>query len=1208
VKSREENVDQPDQRVKAVFDGALAIGSSTERAAYLAKACAGTPEVRKEVEALLNAHAGARHASPAALPSSDLTALVTPSQQKAIAGLPEDEKPALPSEPLVEAVGTRIGPYKLVQQLGEGGMGAVFVADQTAPVKRRVALKVIKPGMDSAQVLHRFEAERQALALMDHSNIARVLDAGTTPAGRPYFVMELVKGVPITTYCDELHLSLRERLELFIPICQAIQHAHQKGIIHRDIKPSNVLVAIEDGRPVPKVIDFGLAKALHQPLTDQSMYTEIGQILGTLEYMSPEQAELSALDIDTRADIYALGALLYELLTGTTPLEPERFRQAPYSEIVRLIREEEPPKPSTRLSQSKGSLTYISQQRRTNPAHLMKEVRGELDWIVMKCLEKDRTRRYETANSLAHDVVRYLKDEPVEACPPSRRYRLRKFARKHRTGLAVTGLFAAVLVVGALVSSWLAVRATLAEGKAWAALTEARRQTAVQMLERGLGLCEQRQEAQGMLWLARSLQEVPGDDAALDQTIRANLSNWATSLHQLKGILPHQGEAHSVAFSRDGRLALSASDDGTAQLWSVATGEPVGPALRHAGPVLAAVFSADGETVLTGSADKTARLWAAATGKPLGPSLSHQGAVDAVTLDPSGKLVLTGSEYQTAQLWSVATARRQGSPLRHRGSVRSVAFSPDGRIILTASDDGTARLWSVASGQLAVPPLQHDGGVRCAVFSPDGKTVLTASNRAARLWSAGSGLPLVAPLQHQDRVWSVAFSPDGRTVLTGSADKSARLWSTASGLPLGPPMMHQTWVEAVAFSPDGRSVLTGSEDNMARLWSGATGQPLGPPLQHGKQVRSLAFSPDGRMVLTGSNDHTARLWSVGSGPTQELTLTHANWVVAAAFSPDGGAVVTGSTDQTARLWSVATGQQLGPPLQHNAEVWSVAFSPDGKAVLTGSYDTTAQVWSVATGQRLVPAMRHPGSVLVAVFSPDGKTVLTESADQVMRRWSATTGEPVGSPAPESHDLYALAYSADGRTLLAAVDKIVKQWSTVTGELVGPSFSNAARVRRVAYSPDGRLVLIGCDDYTARVWSATTGEPLAPPLHHQASVLAVAFSPDGRTALTGSGDQTARLWSVGTGEPLGPPLPQGPVWAVTFSPDGRKILTGSEDHTARLWSIRPPMRADVGLINLWLEVVTGMALDEHHAIQPLEANDWRNRRQKLMELGRQDLPE
>ena len=375
---------------------------------------------------------------------------------------PANVGPTIDQSP-ADRPGTVIGPYKLLQQIGEGGMGVVWMAEQTQPVQRKVALKVIKPGMDSRQVIARFEAERQALAMMDHVNIARVLDAGTTESGLPYFVMELVHGVPITQYCDDIHLTPRERLELFVPVCQAIQHAHQKGIIHRDIKPSNVMVTLYDGKPVPKVIDFGVAKATEQTLTERTLFTQYGTMVGTLEYMSPEQAEMSALGADTRSDIFSLGVLLYELLTGSTPLTHKRLKEAAYGEILRMIREEEPPKPSTRLSDSGEAMASISALRQMEPAKLTKQVRGELDWIVMKTLEKDRNRRYETANAFAADVQRYLADEPVEACPPSAVYRVRKFARRNKVALLTAGVVAAALLVATAVSTCQAIRATQAE-------------------------------------------------------------------------------------------------------------------------------------------------------------------------------------------------------------------------------------------------------------------------------------------------------------------------------------------------------------------------------------------------------------------------------------------------------------------------------------------------------------------------------------------------------------------------------------------------------------------------------------------------------------------------------------------------------------------------------------------------------------------------
>jgi serine/threonine protein kinase/tetratricopeptide (TPR) repeat protein len=431
---------------KSIFLHAAGLDSPAARAAYLDEACGHDPAIRARIEALLAAHDRLGGNAPPSTIGLEPSAAVLP--------VPEP--------------GAAIGPYKLVQQIGEGGMGIVWMAQQTEPVKRVVAVKLIKAGMDSRQVIARFEAERQALALMDHPNIAPVLDAGTTDAGRPYFVMDLVKGVPITKYCDEHHLTPRQRLELFLPVCQAIQHAHQKGIIHRDLKPSNVLIALYDGKPVPKVIDFGVAKAAGQPLTDKTLVTGFGHIVGTLEYMSPEQAEINQLDIDTRSDIYSLGVLLYELLAGSPPFRRNDLEKAGILEMLRVIREQEPSKPSTKLSTA-DALPTLAANRGTEPAKLTKLLRGELDWIVMKALEKDRSRRYETANGFAMDVLRYLADEPVLACPPSGRYRLRKFAQRNRRLFATLTAFVIVLVLATAFSTWQALMANRAKQDALAA-------------------------------------------------------------------------------------------------------------------------------------------------------------------------------------------------------------------------------------------------------------------------------------------------------------------------------------------------------------------------------------------------------------------------------------------------------------------------------------------------------------------------------------------------------------------------------------------------------------------------------------------------------------------------------------------------------------------------------------------------------------------
>jgi WD40 repeat protein/serine/threonine protein kinase len=1117
-------------RERDIFIEALELGDPAARAALLEDACHADVELRERVEELLADHQ-----------RQDGFVLDTP---PSALGVTRDHTRS-------ERAGTVIGPYKLLQQIGEGGMGVVFMATQTLPIHRTVAVKIIKPGMDTRQVIARFEAERQALAMMDHPNIAKVLDAGTTESGGPYFVMELVKGVPITKYCDEKHLPLRARLELLVQVCEAVQHAHQKGLIHRDIKPTNVLVAEYDEHAVPKIIDFGVAKATASRLTEKTMFTELGQMVGTVEYMSPEQAKLNQLDIDTRSDIYSLGVLLYELLTGSTPFARKRLHEAAFDEMLRIIREEEPPKPSTRLSSTDG-LASIAANRSSEPLKLNRLVRGELDWIVMKALEKDRNRRYSTANSLAADVQRFLNDEPVQACPPSALYRFRKFARRNKAALVIAMLVcaASLLAVGQLaVSTVLIAReqrttasALQAETLAKADLQETLERERRDSYFHRIALSQRELSVNNLAGALQLLGECPKD-----------LRQWEWYyLMRLCRVEPvilwNKIDVNSLAFSPEGERLASGGDDGDVKVWNCKTGKVIQTIPKahsgsnaHPGFVSSVAFHPDGEHLASTGADQQIKVWDLTTGL-------------AVFAAPCDVVHTNGTAY-------------------------TVAFSPDGRR-LAAGSDGAVNTWDWRNNLLVHTVPGHEKKAISIAFSRDGRRLASGSWAGdVKLWDAvAGGQPLRIFLKSRkirQPISALAFKPDGSRLATASFGRRVEVWDTATG-GLVYALPHSGLVLCVAFSPDGLRLISAGEDRTVHIWDAATGREVLGLRGHADQCGCVAFSPDGRRIASASKDGTIRIWDAAPLQNHEgqeiLNFTeHDGEIWSLAVSPDGQKIASAGQSMPAKVWDSQTKLVSAEFNGQTRIVFCVAWQPDGERIASAGWNNeesfTVKVWDPKTGEKVFFALSGGLKEFFAVaFSPDGRYLVTGSADKTVQVWDARTGDNVGMLGAHERQIRGVVFSRDGRHLASlSVDGVVKLWDAtrLDEQQQGRLLTNRARPPgpglNITFSPDGRRLATGGENDTVKIWDVQTGQILQTIGGLSGGVYAMAFSPDpdGKWIASVGEDSTVKVWDSHANSTT--PVHSfrghtGLVSSVAFSPDGRRLISGSRDHTVKVWDM------------------------------------------------------
>ena len=1138
---------------KVIFNTARKLESSEEVREYLDRACGDNGQARERIVELLRLHTQEKSFLEFPPPGIDVT---------------------LPATGIQEKPGSQIGPFKLMERIGEGGFGLVFVAQQQQPVRRKVALKIIKPGMDTKEVIARFEAERQALAMMDHPNIAKVLDGGTTDSGRPYFVMELVRGIPITTYCDRKRLDTRQRLKLFVGACQAIQHAHQKGVIHRDVKPSNVLVTEHDGTPMCKVIDFGVAKAIHQQLTERTIYTRHQQMVGTPLYMSPEQAELSALDVDTRTDVYSLGVLLYELLTGVTPLDARRLHNAAYDEMRRIIREEEPARPSLRISTLGDTATSISEHRDSEPRKLANVLRGELDWIVMKALEKDRTRRYETAFGLSLDVQRYLNQEAVQACPPSVRYYLRKLVRRHKFAVGFAASVITLLCAGIAGTS-----------SGWMAAIDARNE---ERKGRNVAIVERSKAEHG-----RHVMQIRAADAHLE------LGNHFAAQDFLKDTLPEHrnwewGYLALRAWTKSGTVRPSRQLDRpastpVAEFWASAQPAPIVPFQPNGIWIEAVSLSHDGEQVATALGDGSVQTWNSRTAEKRWRSPPLGSLLGAVVFNHNSTLVACGSTTGDIWIWDLKTeSKRFSAPGMNGSSVGKLWFSPDDRRLVVAYFDGYVGVWDIEKEALVTNFFRHSGHVWSVQFQTDdnNRVVVIASSvdGSVRGWDLETG-EVILPAKsvpHRERLEIMAqtISPDLRTVVTGYHDGSVDIWD------LHADQSKQLYkgsekIEDLIFSQDGACVFAVEGQKQITVIDVSKGEVVSALRDPRTSLRYVAVSPHGDRIVTTGWDASCNIWAPVDRSHQSqrrLANAHDDVVLQAAYSPDGRQIVTASFDGMVRIWNALTQELIREFPQQEHELLKAEFDRSGRYVAAVSSRGDVCVWDATTGhEEFYHESQSPGFLDSAISdralranlldfsavieaSPFANNsdamvvngqefmVVLDCRTGVQRVALKDSGSGSGGPTAAGWAVIdpsdkRVAVITDGRKPQGKgrMPSELHVWSMTTGERLFTLKGHRSHPFWAAFSPDGNRIVTGAMDGTAIIWDADTGNELQRLSDHGDAVVMARFSPDGERVVTAADDEVI-LWDATTGHRLAScSTPIRPISDIQFSPNGTRVL-------------------------------------------------------------------